>query len=70
MSDDLFSDREDAFTFSDEDFGRRYSTERKTRSGSEKPISSNPTNLNRGRMQSGGGNPFLRALRRRLAARR
>jgi len=68
VSGDLFSGEERAFTFSGEDFGRRNSTEQETQSGSEKPMSSNPANLQRATLH-GGGLSLTRALCCRLVAR-
>ena len=58
-----------AFTFTDEDFGRRYSTEPENPPASGKPSPLSPTNPSRPDLH-GRGNAFMRALRRRLAARR
>jgi hypothetical protein len=62
MSEETFDREEDGFIFSDEDFGRRYFPEQKPPSvtGVSSPRQTAPTN--------GGGNSFMRALRRRLAA--
>jgi hypothetical protein len=59
------------FTFSNEDFGRRYFPEQNLRSASGASNSSGAGNHqakpNTARIH-GGGNSFMRALRRRLAA--
>jgi hypothetical protein len=70
MSEETF-DEENGFIFSDEDFGRRYFPE-------QSPLSpADVKNLSRRANQQayanivrthGGGNSFMRALRRRLAA--
>jgi len=71
MSEETFDHEENGFTFSDEDFGRRYFSEQKP------PSSADLKNLSRRANQQayanivrihGGGNSFMRALRRRLAA--
>jgi hypothetical protein len=62
MSEETFDREEDGFTFSDEDFGRRYFPEQKPPSVAG--VSSPP----RTARIHGGGNSFMRALRRRLAA--
>jgi len=71
MSEETFECEEDGFTFSDEDFGRRYFPEQNLGSASSAGNSSTAGNHqaqpNRARIH-GGGNSFMRALRRRLAA--
>ena len=71
MSEETFECEEDGFTFSDEDFGRRYFPEQNLRSGSDASNSRGTGNHqakpNPARIH-GGGNSFMRALRRRLAA--
>jgi len=71
MSEETFDGEEDGFTFSDEDFGRRYFPEQNLRSASGASNSSGARNHqakpNTARTH-GGGNSFMRALRRRLAA--
>jgi hypothetical protein len=71
MSEETFDGEEDGFTFSDEDFGRRYFPEPNQRSASGASNSSGAGNRqaksNTARIH-GGGNSFMRALRRRLAA--
>jgi hypothetical protein len=61
MSEETFDREEDGFTFSDEDFGRRYFSEQKSRPADQQ------AKPNTARIH-GGGNSFMRALRRRLAA--
>ena len=71
MSEETFDGEEDGFTFSDEDFGRRYFPEQNLGSDSGANNSSGAGNHqakpNTARIH-GGGNSFMRALRRRLAA--
>ena len=71
MSEETFDGEEDGFTFSDEDFGRRYFPEQNLHSASGASNSSVAGNYqakaNAARIH-GGGNSFMRALRRRLAA--
>ena len=72
MSEETFDGEEDGFTFSDEDFGRRYFPERNLPSASGASNSSGGGNYqakpNTARIRiHGGGNSFMRALRRRLA---
>jgi hypothetical protein len=70
MSEETFEREEDGFTFSDEDFGRRYFPEQNLSSASGASNSSTAGNHqaqpNRARIH-GGRNSFMRALRRRLA---
>jgi len=63
MSEETFDSEEDGFTFSDEDFGRRYLSEQKPRPADQQ-AKPNTAPIH------GGGNSFMRALRRRLAATR
>jgi hypothetical protein len=71
MSEETFDHEENGFTFSDEDFGRRYSPEQSPPSPADLKNISRPANQkadsNIVRIH-GGGNSFMRALRRRLAA--
>jgi hypothetical protein len=62
MSEETFDREEDGFTFSDEDFGRRYFPEQKS------PAAAGVSSPPRTGRTHGGGNSFVRALRRRLAA--
>jgi hypothetical protein len=63
MSEETFDHEEDGFTFSDEDFGRRYFSEQKSRPADQQAKPNTAPG-------PGGGNSFMRALRRRLAAAR
>jgi hypothetical protein len=65
MSDAIFDNDERGFIFSDEDFGRRYFPQQKTGNPSRSANGQDKTNIAR---IHGGGNSFMRALRRRLAA--
>jgi hypothetical protein len=71
MSEEAFEREADGFIFSDEDFGRRYFPEQNLPSASGTSNSSGAGNHqakpNAARIH-GGGNSFMRALRRRLAA--
>jgi len=71
MSAETFDDEEDGFTFSDEDFGRRYFPDQSPLSPADLKNLSRRANqeahANIARIH-GGGNSFMRALRRRLAA--
>jgi hypothetical protein len=71
MSEETFDYEEVGFIFSDEDFGRRYFSEQSPSSPAD------PKNISRRVNRQahanivrihGGGNSFMRALRRRLAA--
>jgi hypothetical protein len=61
MSEETFDREEDGFTFSDEDFGRRYFPQQKP------PSAAGVSSPSRTARIHGGGNSFMRALRRRLA---
>jgi predicted alpha/beta superfamily hydrolase len=61
MSEETYESEENGFIFSDEDFGRRYFPEQLSRRANEQAHA----NITR---THGGGNSFMRALRRRLAA--
>jgi hypothetical protein len=70
MSEETFEREEDGFTFSDEDFGRRYFPEQSLDSASGASNSSSAGNHQAKPIPArirGGGNSFMRALRRRLA---
>jgi hypothetical protein len=71
MSEETFDGEEDGFTFSDEDFGRRYFAEQNLGSASGGSNSSGAGTCQAKSSTArihGGGNSFMRALRRRLAA--
>jgi hypothetical protein len=71
MSEETFDHEEDGFTFSDEDFGRRYFSEQRPPSPADVKHLSRPVNQQANPSSArihGGGNSFMRALRRRLAA--
>jgi len=67
MSDAIYDDDEGGFIFSDEDFGRRYFPEQKTASAGNPSRSANQQGKPNIARIHGGGNSFMRALRRRLA---
>jgi hypothetical protein len=62
MSEETFDREEDGFTFSEEDFGRRYFPEQKP------PSVAGVSGPRQTVRIHGAGNSFMRALRRRLAA--
>ena len=68
MSDATFDDDEGGFIFSDEDFGRRYFPQQKTTAAGNTSHSANQQGKPNIARIHGGGNSFMRALRRRLAA--
>ena len=68
MSDAIFEDDEGGFIFSDEDFGRRYFPEQKTASAGNPSRSANQQGKTNIASIHGGGNSFMRALRRLAAA--
>ena len=67
MSDAIFDDDDGGFIFSDEDFGRRYFLQKKTTAAANPSRSANQQGKPNIARIHGGGNSFMRALRRRLA---
>jgi hypothetical protein len=65
MSEAPFGEEETGFAFTDEDYARRYSGEKSTAGPTPAAPASQPARP--GRLH-GGGNSFMRARRRRLAA--
>lgn len=62
MPEELPDQEEAGFVFTDEDYARRYSPRSTAASSAPQPAKAAPTRLH------GGGNSFMRARRRRLAA--
>jgi hypothetical protein len=69
MSDANFDQNEVGFTFTDEDYARRYSPRKASAAVQPaNPTPSGPASENHAGGLHGGGNSFMRARRRRLAA--
>ena len=67
MPEPICEPQDAGFAFTDEDFARRYSSEASSAAG-DTPANGIPTTASPGPGRRGGGNSFMRALRRRRAA--